>query len=109
VATDNSGQNRDISGIWTFSGDAFTFTHSGGGALRSGALVMDSTNRMLFPSSFVLRSNIGGSGNGAMVYETPIVDGDLSDWSDATFVSIRHVGPLADWWQVRPSMTVGEG
>lgn len=42
-------------------------------------------------------------------YGTPVVDGDLSDWADATFVSIRHVGPLADWWQVRPSMTVGEG
>lgn len=42
-------------------------------------------------------------------YGTPTIDGDLGDWADATFVSIRHPGPLADWWQVQPSMTLGEG
>lgn len=42
-------------------------------------------------------------------YGAPTIDGDLADWADATFVSIRNPGPLADWWQIRPSMTLGEG
>lgn len=42
-------------------------------------------------------------------YGTPTIDADLSDWADATFVSIRHRGPLSDWWKITPSMTYGKG
>jgi len=35
---------------------------------------------------------------------TPRIDADLADWADATFVSIRHRGSLADWWDLKPSM-----
>ncbi len=43
------------------------------------------------------------------VFGTPTIDGQLEDWQDACFVSIRHRGKLADWWKVKPSMTIGKG
>jgi hypothetical protein len=43
------------------------------------------------------------------LHGSPVIDGHLDDWSNALWTSIRHVGPLTDWWKTKPSMTIGEG
>ena len=40
---------------------------------------------------------------------TPRIDANLSDWADSAFVSIRHRGVLADWWDLKPSMLYDNG